>query len=70
MQIEHRGVCLGFNIEEDHLKEVNYIEKRAMIAVGTDRPALQVLEDLKEFVLRTKYDHWRYEEEFRCFCIT
>jgi hypothetical protein len=29
--------------------------------------ALQVLEDLEEFVLRTKYDHWRYEEEFRYF---
>ena len=29
--------------------------------------ARQVLGDLEEFVLRTKYDHWSYEEEFRCF---
>lgn len=64
---KHRGICFGFNIKADLLKEVKYIEKRAMITVGTEMSALQVLEDLEEFVLRTKYDHWRYEEEFRYF---
>jgi Protein of unknown function (DUF2971) len=64
---KHHGICLGFNIKADCLKEVNYIEKRAMITVGPEMFALQTLKDLEEFVLSTKYDHWRYEEEFRYF---
>jgi hypothetical protein len=64
---KHRGICLGFDIKENLLKEVRYIEKRAMVTVGNERSALQVLEDLEKFVLSTKYDHWRYEEEFRYF---
>jgi hypothetical protein len=63
---KHRGVCLGFDIAIDFLNEVNYIEKRAMITVGTKK-ASQVSEDLKEFGLRTKYNHWSYEGEFRYF---
>jgi Protein of unknown function (DUF2971) len=63
---KHRGICLGFDIMKDLLEKVNYIEKRAMITVGAKKSSHQVLEDLKEFVLRTKYNHWSYEEEFRC----
>ena len=64
---KHRGICLGFNINDDFLKKVNYIEKRAMITVGAEMSAAHVLEELEEFVLSTKYDHWSYEEEFRYF---
>jgi hypothetical protein len=64
---KHHGICLGFDIKADLLKEVQYIEKRAIITAETEMSALQVLEDLEEFVLRTKYDHWNYEEKFRYF---
>jgi hypothetical protein len=63
----HRGLCLGFNIMAELAKKVNYIEKRAMISVGPTTPSHQVLEKLTEFVLRTKYNRWSYEEEFRYF---
>jgi Protein of unknown function (DUF2971) len=64
---KHHGVCLGFNIKRHLVEKVTYIAKRAMITVGTNTTSQQVLEDLKKFVLRTKYNHWSYEGEFRYF---
>jgi hypothetical protein len=46
---KHRGICLGFDIREDLLKKVNYIEKRAMIPAENEIAARQALEELKEF---------------------
>jgi Protein of unknown function (DUF2971) len=64
---KHSGICLGFNVKEDLLRKVDYIEKRAIIPLAPNTTAQQVLVDLEKFVLSTKYDHWSYEEEFRYF---
>ncbi len=64
----HRGVCLGFDVADAVLTAVGYQAKRlepniaALVGGGPDAER----EMLK--VLSTKYSHWRYENEVRCFC--
>ena len=46
------------------VKKVNYIEKTSNDKqLGLKKSSHQVPEYLKEFVLRTKYNHWSYEED-------
>ena len=55
---KHKGLCLGFNIDDSHLEEVDYVEERVQHNNLMD-------EDLVFRLLRTKYVHWKYEEEYR-----
>jgi hypothetical protein len=63
----HRGLCLGFDVPTDRLTRVQYIPKRidpnmeALEAGGSDAQ-----EEMRR-LLTTKYSHWRYEREVRCF---
>lgn len=54
----HRGICLGFEVDERRLKRVNYV---------TARPNLQVppTKESMDELLFTKYRDWQYEEEWR-----
>ena len=56
----HKGVCLGFNIPSSFLEKVTYVEKR----IAHDG---QMNEELCMRLLKTKYIHWEYEEEYRVF---
>jgi hypothetical protein len=56
----HRGICLGFDIPDKSLIEVKYSQKRLEIPETIDG-------DFYPKCLRTKFEHWRYEEEMRCF---
>lgn len=57
---KHKGVCLGFDVPDDNLKEVEYVSERFPI------PA--VIDDLfMKKLLSTKFEHWKYEEEYRTF---
>jgi hypothetical protein len=57
---KHKGVCLGFDVPDDNLKEVEYVSERFPI------PA--VIDDLfMKKLLSTKFEHWQYEEEYRTF---
>ena len=54
----HKGVCLGFEIPETNLKQVNYVSSR--LAKSTlDDP------NKHEKLLTTKFKHWAYEQERR-----
>lgn len=64
----HRGLCLGFDVPDDGTF--------AVVHYRPDRPTLaefgrQRVQDIDESdmikMLYTKFDAWRYEEEFRCF---
>lgn len=63
----HMGVCLGFDIPSRCLGAVNYSRSRFSI----DERRLLNLRDLDletaKKLLFTKYFHWRYEKEVRCF---
>lgn len=54
----HKGVCLGFEIPETNLKQVNYVSSRL---------AKSTLDDSNkhEKLLTTKFKHWAYEQERR-----
>jgi|SRR6267143_3161473 len=55
---KHRGICLGFEIDERGLKAVSYV---------TERPNLQIppTKESMDELLFTKYRDWQYEEEWR-----
>jgi len=63
----HRGLCLGFDIPDKHLMIVSYSARRLV------HEAEQILETgrmdaaLMRRLLSTKFAHWRYETEVRCF---
>jgi hypothetical protein len=60
---KHRGMCLGFDIDEDTVKSVKYVKDRPSVG-----PTL--IEDLKallDHLLWTKYIEWQYEEELRAW---
>ena len=59
---KHRGVCLGFDIPDDRLREVKYTSNRLEFKSKKDLTDGKVLE-----FLSTKYKGWAYEEEIRCF---
>ena len=63
----HRGLCLGFDVPDDCLTPVTYLSKRFepdMRKLFGDQTESQA-EMLK--ILSTKFSHWRYENEMRCF---
>jgi hypothetical protein len=57
---KHRGICLGFEVSGDILEKVTYVKERF------PRPAVFDEEFMKK-VLFTKFDHWRYEQEYRVY---
>lgn len=56
---KHQGICLGFDIPAEHLAEVKYQKSRNKIG--------NLDEEFMSKVLTTKFSHWRYEKEYRCF---
>jgi Protein of unknown function (DUF2971) len=64
----HRGLCLGFDVPDHLLMHVKYTRKRVRSdkLLSLDQPARE-----REItrLLSTKFSHWRYENEARCFVI-
>jgi len=54
----HKGVCLGFEIDEKKLRKVKYVSER--LVKETLNQA-----DCNEKLLTTKFSHWSYEQERR-----
>jgi hypothetical protein len=63
---KHMGLCLGFDIPDEHLTPVQYSGRR----LAADAQRLR-WEDMDEATalkfLSTKFAHWRYEAEVRAF---
>lgn len=61
----HRGLCLGFEVPDDAVSEVVYSRKRlAVDQAEIDGPnGLEIMGS----VIRTKFSHWRYENEIRIY---
>lgn len=57
---KHKGICLGFDIPDLHLTKVDYVSARIPAPTVIDEPFMKGL-------LATKFEHWRYEEEYRAF---
>ena len=62
----HRGLCLGFDMLGKGLRRVKYVDVRqspAKLLKGDHLSRRRAMEDL----LYSKFSHWRYEDEVRCF---
>lgn len=57
---KHTGLCLGFNIPDEHLKKIRYVRERVPHNSKLDESGVIEL-------MTTKYEDWRYEEEYRVF---
>jgi hypothetical protein len=60
----HKGICLGFDLSRGDVQEVSYVEKRLRMQ---DEDPHSIPQDLKDFLLRTKFKGWEYEQELRMF---
>lgn len=63
----HYGLCLGFEVPSEKLLPVYYSPKRLRGEVKVIRKGGTSKENAAQRFLATKYVHWRYEEEMRCF---
>lgn len=57
---KHKGICLGFDVPDDHLSEVDYVKERLPAPPKIDESFMKKL-------LLTKFEHWKYEEEYRAY---
>lgn len=64
---KHTGLCLGFDIPDEHLGPVTYSRKRLVVEAEKFRNPRELNAETVTRFLFTKYSHWRYEHEVRCF---
>ncbi len=62
----HCGLCLGFDVPDDQLMSVTYTTKRTAPDNLFSHDQLVKEGEMKR-LLATKFSHWRYEDEVRCF---
>ncbi|WP_237132353.1 DUF2971 domain-containing protein [Pseudohongiella sp. O18] len=62
---KHRGICLGFDIDDAHIKEVKYFPKRMIAEIDMEKEFGGITEELIESLLCAKYVGWKYEDEVR-----
>lgn len=62
---KHRGVALGFEVNEDHLSHIKYSKSRVKARFKGDDSAGGLESAYANDLLHTKYKHWEYEEESR-----
>jgi hypothetical protein len=64
---KHTGMCLGFDIPDEHLGAITYSRKRLVVETENFRNPRQLDAETVTRFLFTKYSHWRYENEVRSF---
>ena len=56
----HKGMCLGFEVKDELLREVDYVPERPLPPENFDEAFMVSL-------LYSKFSHWRYEQEMRVY---
>jgi hypothetical protein len=64
---KHRGMCLGFDVADKLLERVEYTKERLAVPYAENGHELKLDESFVGKLLRTKFDHWAYEDELRVF---
>ncbi len=62
---KHKGICLGFDVDDSHIKEVTYFPKRVPSEVDMQKKYGGLNEGDIEKLMCTKYIDWKYENEVR-----
>ncbi|AUZ56598.1 DUF2971 domain-containing protein [Stenotrophomonas acidaminiphila] len=63
----HKGVCLGFEVDDSHLHQVNYVQSRPAWPATPQPWPTSVKQQIIDQLLYTKFSHWSYEDEYRLF---
>lgn len=64
---KHRGVCLGFDVPDQFLMEVNYAGERLSNKIRSELAYGGLNEKDMQEILTTKFKDWEYEDEVRVF---
>lgn len=64
---KHRGICLTFEIPNDHLTEVQYKIGLQKLNINSKDTTQQVINKTLDELRYTKFKDWEYEKEFRLF---
>ena len=62
---KHRGICLGFDVDDSHVKEVKYYPERMVAESDMGKEFGGLTEEIIENLLCAKYIGWSYEDEVR-----
>lgn len=65
----HRGMCLAFDVNDDVLQQVSYVDKRlkCLYSEILDSYDKEMHDNIIHVMMTTKYIDWKYEEEWRVF---
>ena len=64
---KHRGVCLGFEISDDSMKDVVYAKRPLKVPLDPATGVPQLTPEIVDKLQRTKFADWKYEDEVRYF---
>jgi hypothetical protein len=64
---KHRGLALGFDVDDSMLMPVKYTENRIKIDVVRLQQEGKLTPDHMNRLMRTKFSDWKYEREVRIF---
>jgi hypothetical protein len=63
----HKGLCLGFEVDDAHVRQVDYVQSRPVWPAIPEPLPLTVKQRMVDQLLYTKFTHWSYEDEYRLF---
>ncbi len=63
---KHKGICLGFDVPEDYLIKVEYVDSRIAIEFD-DESKENINSNFVQKLFSTKFIDWSYEKEKRMF---
>lgn len=64
---KHRGIALGFEVADRFVMPVRYEKSLRKVKIEEILNKSEADEDFGRLLLATKFEDWRYEEEFRIF---
>lgn len=65
---KHRGICLGFEIPDEYVLEINYENSRLELQIEKQLEKFGTVGgDIATKVMTTKFVDWQYEKEVRMF---
>jgi hypothetical protein len=62
---KHKGICLGFDVDDEILKKVKYISKRRSFKIGETLDNHKIDSALLSEAVKYKFREWSYEREYR-----
>jgi hypothetical protein len=63
----HAGICMGFDVAQDHLHEVIYKESLGQVKRDAKTGELVLTTKDIDRLMSTKFKDWEYEQEMRFF---